>query len=93
MARAEKVAGDGFSAGEGHVEVELGVGADVKGVIECRICQEEGEENAMDSPCACTGTLKVSALLCFSAIPLCGKVPCLDVEGLTLNLVFSKNSK
>nr|CAB3475083.1 unnamed protein product [Digitaria exilis] len=61
MARTEKVAGDGCSGGEGHVEVEVGVGADGKGVIECRICQEEGEEDAMDSPCACTGTLKVSA--------------------------------
>lgn len=28
-------------------------------VIECRICQEEGEEGDMESPCACNGTLKV----------------------------------
>lgn len=53
MARVEKVAG-----GEGQVEVVVGV--DGKGAIECRICQEEGDEAAMDSPCACTGTLKVT---------------------------------
>ncbi|GJM92319.1 hypothetical protein PR202_ga08781 [Eleusine coracana subsp. coracana] len=59
MARTEKVAGDGCSGGEGQVEVKVGVGVDGKGLTECRICQEEGEEDAMDSPCACTGTLKV----------------------------------
>lgn len=59
MARVEKVAG-----GEGQVEVVVGV--DGKGAIECRICQEEGEEAAMDSPCACTGTLKVTPSLSFS---------------------------
>ena len=26
---------------------------------ECRICQEEDEEQDMESPCACNGTLKV----------------------------------
>jgi hypothetical protein len=59
MVRTEKIAGDGCSGGEGQVEVEVGMEADGKGLIECRICQEEGEENAMDSPCACAGTLKV----------------------------------
>ncbi|KAF7039059.1 hypothetical protein CFC21_049124 [Triticum aestivum] len=57
MARVEKVAG-----GEGQVEVVVGV--DGKGAIECRICQEEGEEAAMDSPCACTGTLKFAHRKC-----------------------------
>jgi len=80
MARTEKVAGGGCSGGEGHVEVEVGVGMDGKGVIECRICQEEGDEGAMDSPCACAGTLKVSPLLCLS-LPLCKfSFFCLDVE-------------
>uniref|UniRef100_A0A0E0JS43 RING-CH-type domain-containing protein n=1 Tax=Oryza punctata TaxID=4537 RepID=A0A0E0JS43_ORYPU len=71
MARTEKVAGDGCSGGgggggEGQVEVEVGVGMgmDGKGMIECRICQEEGEEGAMDSPCACTGTLKFAHRKC-----------------------------
>ncbi|KAE8808924.1 E3 ubiquitin-protein ligase MARCH2 [Hordeum vulgare] len=57
MARVEKVAG-----GEGQVEVVVRV--DVKGAIECRICQEEGDEAAMDSPCACTGTLKFAHRKC-----------------------------
>jgi hypothetical protein len=57
MARVEKA---GYSGEEGQVEVVVGV--DGKGAIECRICQEEGEEDAMDSPCACTGTLKVNLL-------------------------------
>ncbi|XP_064976449.1 uncharacterized protein LOC135618919 [Musa acuminata AAA Group] len=36
---------------------EVGSGA----VVECRICQEEGEERHMEAPCACNGTLKVSS--------------------------------
>jgi hypothetical protein len=66
MARVEKV---GCSGEEGLVEVVVGV--DGKGAIECRICQEEGEEEAMDSPCACTGTLKVTFIPRFAAfLPL-----------------------
>jgi hypothetical protein len=42
---------------------------DGKGIIECRICQEEGEEAAMDSPCACAGTLKVRSPLFLSLSP------------------------
>jgi hypothetical protein len=64
MARVEKV---GYSGEEAQVEVVVGV--DGKGAIECRICQEEGEEDAMDSPCACTGTLKVNSL-CLSPFAL-----------------------
>ncbi|THU59590.1 hypothetical protein C4D60_Mb07t03700 [Musa balbisiana] len=30
-------------------------------MIECRICQEEGDECDMETPCACNGTLKVFA--------------------------------
>ncbi|MQM16491.1 hypothetical protein Taro_049449 [Colocasia esculenta] len=30
-------------------------------MIECRICQEEGEEGDMEVPCACTGTIKTYA--------------------------------
>lgn len=29
-------------------------------MVECRICQEEGEDSDMESPCACSGTLKVN---------------------------------
>lgn len=40
-------------------------------VVECRICQEEGEESDMESPCACTGTLKVNFSLSLCARLLC----------------------
>ncbi|XP_072970966.1 uncharacterized protein [Typha angustifolia] len=33
-------------------------------VIECRICQEEGEESEMEVPCACNGTLKFAHRKC-----------------------------
>jgi hypothetical protein len=59
MGRVEKVYGGGCSGGEGQVEVVVWV--DGRGALECRICQE-GEEDAMDPPCACTGTLKVNSL-------------------------------
>lgn len=35
-------------------------------MTECRICQEEEEERAMEAPCACSGTLKV--LSCFASV-------------------------
>lgn len=94
MALTEKVAGDGCSGGEGHVEVEVGVGVDGKGVIECRICQGEGAEDAMDSPCACTGTLKVSSFLCcFSPSPKGFFASMLTVEEQRLAVVFGENSE
>lgn len=58
MARAENFTGDGCSGGEGQVEMEVVVRVDGKRVIECWICQKEGEEDTMDSPCTCTSTLK-----------------------------------
>jgi len=87
MARTEKIAGDGCSGGEGHVEVEVGVGVDGKGVIECRICQEEGEEDAMDSPCACTGTLKFAHRKCIQR--WCNKKGNITCE--ICNQVYSPN--
>ncbi|XP_042388541.1 probable E3 ubiquitin ligase SUD1 isoform X1 [Zingiber officinale] len=33
-------------------------------VVECRICQEEGDECDLESPCACTGTLKFAHRKC-----------------------------
>ncbi|PKA61561.1 E3 ubiquitin-protein ligase MARCH6 [Apostasia shenzhenica] len=33
-------------------------------LVECRICQEEGEESDMENPCACTGTLKFAHRKC-----------------------------
>ena len=52
--------GGGGGGGEGCSKKEGGM--IIKGggvVVECRICQEEDEEHAMEAPCACNGTLKV----------------------------------
>jgi hypothetical protein len=72
MWRVEKVYGGGCSGGEGQVEVVVRV--DGKGEIECRICHEDGEEDAMDSPCACTGTLKVNSLSLPCPLPPSGRM-------------------
>ncbi|KAG8054371.1 hypothetical protein GUJ93_ZPchr0001g29796 [Zizania palustris] len=93
MARTEKVASDGCSGGEGQVEVEvevgvgMGMGMDSKGMIECRICQEEGEEDALDSPCACTGTLKFAHRKCIQR--WCNKKGNITCE--ICNQVYSPN--
>ncbi|KAL5228803.1 hypothetical protein ABZP36_017068 [Zizania latifolia] len=93
MARTEKVSSDGCSGGEGQVEVEVevevgvGMGMDSKGMIECRICQEEGEEDAMDSPCACTGTLKFAHRKCIQR--WCNKKGNITCE--ICNQVYSPN--
>ncbi|RLN24412.1 uncharacterized protein C2845_PM07G19230 [Panicum miliaceum] len=49
-------------------DVQLGVGKAKSGVmVECRICQEEGDEAYMETPCSCKGSLKASLIssLCF----------------------------
>lgn len=38
--------------------------------IECRICQEEGEEADLEIPCGCNGTLKVFFFVLFSSSSL-----------------------
>ncbi|KAL6954838.1 hypothetical protein U1Q18_048533, partial [Sarracenia purpurea var. burkii] len=45
----KKINGNGGGGGEGCSK---------KMVRECRICQEEDEEQEMEAPCACNGTLK-----------------------------------
>ncbi|CAL9128164.1 unnamed protein product [Musa textilis] len=53
---------DGAAVEEGcSVSRTAIVGHKKKGgeMIECRICQEEGDESDMETPCACNGTLKV----------------------------------
>ncbi|CAL4962029.1 unnamed protein product [Urochloa decumbens] len=46
-------------------DVELGVGKAKSGVmVECRICQEEGDEAYMDTPCSCKGSLKYAHHRC-----------------------------
>ncbi|GJN18039.1 hypothetical protein PR202_gb05156 [Eleusine coracana subsp. coracana] len=47
-------------------DVHLDMGKAKSGVmVECRICQEEGDEAYMETPCSCKGSLKASFLLCF----------------------------
>jgi hypothetical protein len=67
-----KFSGGRCSGSEGQVEVVVGV--DGKGEIECRICQEDREEDAMDSPCAKTGTLKVNFLSLPCPLPPSGRM-------------------
>jgi hypothetical protein len=44
-------------------DVQLGVGKAKSGVmVECRICQEEGDEAYMETPCSCKGSLKASLI-------------------------------
>ncbi|OEL16982.1 hypothetical protein BAE44_0021997 [Dichanthelium oligosanthes] len=44
-------------------DVQLGVGRAKSGVmVECRICQEEGDEAYMETPCSCKGSLKASLI-------------------------------
>ncbi|GJM93531.1 hypothetical protein PR202_ga10094 [Eleusine coracana subsp. coracana] len=46
-------------------DVHLDMGKAKSGVmVECRICQEEGDEAYMETPCSCKGSLKAS-FLCF----------------------------
>lgn len=47
-----------------------------KGGIECRICQEEDDLSNLETPCACSGTVKV----CSASIPLSCCLP--DDKGL-----------
>ncbi|KAJ1284828.1 hypothetical protein BS78_03G234900 [Paspalum vaginatum] len=45
--------------------VRLGVGRAKSGVmVECRICQEEGDEAYMETPCTCKGSLKYAHHRC-----------------------------
>lgn len=44
-------------------DVQLGVGKAKSGVmVECRICQEEGDEAYMETPCSCKGSLKANLI-------------------------------
>ncbi|XP_059304999.1 uncharacterized protein LOC132056708 [Lycium ferocissimum] len=56
-------------------------------VRECRICQEEDEENDMETPCACNGTLKFAHRKCIQR--WCNKKG--DITCEICNKVFSPN--
>nr|DAD25274.1 TPA_asm: hypothetical protein HUJ06_026738 [Nelumbo nucifera] len=61
---------------------------DKKGeMIECRICQEEGEEHEMEAPCGCSGTLKFAHRKCIQR--WCNKKG--DITCEICNQVFSPN--
>ncbi|KAG2599882.1 hypothetical protein PVAP13_5KG500800 [Panicum virgatum] len=46
-------------------DVQLGVSKAKSGVmVECRICQEEGDEAYMETPCSCKGSLKYAHHRC-----------------------------
>jgi len=47
------------------------------GMVECRICQEEDLAKNLESPCACSGSLKVrAALFLFIRTRNSGPIPC-----------------
>ncbi|XP_016497980.1 uncharacterized protein LOC107816755 isoform X2 [Nicotiana tabacum] len=56
-------------------------------IRECRICQEEDEENDMEAPCACNGTLKFAHRKCIQR--WCNKKG--DITCEICNKVFSPN--
>jgi hypothetical protein len=50
-------------------DVQLAVGGAKSGVmVECRICQEEGDEAYMETPCSCKGSLKASFISSASSL-------------------------
>ncbi|XP_057781396.1 uncharacterized protein LOC130999776 isoform X2 [Salvia miltiorrhiza] len=78
----------------GAIAAEDGVfggdGCDVRGkgsLRECRICQEEDEEQDMEAPCACNGTLKFAHRKCIQR--WCNKKG--DITCEICNKVFSPN--
>ncbi|KAH7572909.1 hypothetical protein JRO89_XS03G0032200 [Xanthoceras sorbifolium] len=60
---------------------------DNKMVVECRICQEEGDVQSMEAPCACNGTLKFAHRKCIQR--WCNKKG--DITCEICNQVFSPN--
>lgn len=70
----ESVHGGVFESGEGAESISANAGVSLKNngegcskkedMVECRICQEEGEERDMEAPCGCNGTLKFAHRKC-----------------------------
>lgn len=62
------------NAGEGCCSSPNKYDDDDDVVVECRICQEEDQVQAMEAPCSCNGTLKVgfssTSSLLFSSNPV-----------------------
>lgn len=70
----ESVHGGVFESAEGAESISANAGVSLKNngegcskkedMVECRICQEEGEERDMEAPCGCNGTLKFAHRKC-----------------------------
>lgn len=54
------------SVNEDGVSESISAGADLceSKFVQCRICHDEDEDTNMDTPCSCSGTLKVLSLGC-----------------------------
>lgn len=66
---------------------ETGEGCSKKEVKECRICQEEDDEQSLEAPCACNGTLKFAHRICIQK--WCNKKG--DITCEICNQVFTPN--
>ncbi|KAI4368294.1 hypothetical protein MLD38_016868 [Melastoma candidum] len=82
VAVVEEKGGFGSTNNDGKSKKREGVS-----VVECRICQEEDEVHAMESPCACRGTLKFAHRKCIQR--WCNKKG--DIRCEICNQVFSPN--
>ncbi|PKA59295.1 E3 ubiquitin-protein ligase MARCH6 [Apostasia shenzhenica] len=61
--RGEEGSSEGWREGEKYTSGNKKM-ARVEEVVECRICQEEGNESDMESPCCCIGTIKFAHRKC-----------------------------
>ena len=59
----EDEAGPSCSAGNDVDDEKVGEDEPLLRVGECRICQEEDSINNLETPCACSGSLKVLSLV------------------------------
>lgn len=68
-------AGPSCSAADDESLVDQGVGSGEEEpliqIAECRICQEEDSFNNLETPCACSGSVKVYLCMCVYVFCLC----------------------
>lgn len=58
------------SAARGVSAQDEGPASGVLVLVECRICQEDGDEACMEAPCSCKGSLKVQRVIGRHANPI-----------------------
>ncbi|GAB2300053.1 hypothetical protein Dimus_034095 [Dionaea muscipula] len=46
------------------MDLDVGLSATARNLVECRICHDEDQESNLDSPCACRGSLKYAHRKC-----------------------------